>query len=445
MKAFWGILLSAILVACAPSSVVIPQTETATIIPINTSIVSSAPIATIIPSTAIFSTESLSTPAPIIPKVKIISPETREVELSVLELSDSTRLILYYPSSDSLRIMAKQDIRPQRIPNINPKDILNYGVRVSPDKEWFIYNVFKELKDGVAYYDLWISSIDGKNQNIAISNVRGATEARWVTNEQLELWYHPDGARACPERELVVNPFTHETFTPPKIPPSSEPHCFFPLSTSPDHTKIIYRSKDSELWNIYDLNSGKNQNIFPWLSPSDSFTLWPKYIKWLPSGITYVVPNEESIDFTLDLSPSSALDNMGEWNTISLPSSSKILWNMFPWVSLENGLIGFDMIDSQTDPLDASEDSPASKFVIFDLRTSTLYDYNLDRARTRDLQRVSSYFVEASADNRFLAWTIYRPPGMGNAIETVVLDRITGQIARIKGFEFFGWGEVTQP
>ena len=61
------------------------------------------------------------------------------------------------------------------------------------------------------------------------------------------------------------------------------------------------------------------------------------------------------------------------------------------------------------------------------------------------MQSVSDYFVQASADNRFLAWTISRPPGMGNPIETVVLDRATGQIARIKGFEFFGWGEVNQP
>lgn len=114
-------------------------------------------------------------------------------------------------------------------------------------------------------------------------------------------------------------------------------------------------------------------------------------------------------------------------------------------MSLENGLIGFDMIDAQPDPIDDSEDSPPSKFVILDLRHSILYDYNLDRASTGDMQRVSDYFVHASANNRFLAWTIYSPPGMGSPIETVVLDRTTGQIARIKGFEFFGWGEVTQP
>lgn len=445
MKPFWGALLFIILVACSPSPALVTRAETANVAPTNTSIVLSSSTTEIIPSESVLPTKILSTPTSITPKIEVIAPEIREVGLSDLELNDSTRLILYYHPSDSLRIISRQDIRPQRIYNVNSQYIINYGIRISPNQKWFIYNIFKEMREEIAYYDLWISSIDGKEQKIAVSDVRGSTETRWVTNEQLELWYHPDGARVCPEIELVVNPFTQETFTPPAIPPSSEPHCFFPLSTSPDHSKVIYRNKDDGLWNIYGFNTGNSQSVFPWLSQSDSFTLWPKYIRWLPSGITYVLPNEESIDFAVDLSPSSAMDIGGKWNKILLPHSNKILWNTFPWVSLDDGLIGFDMIDAQTNPLDSSDETPLSKFVILDLHNFTLYDYDLDRARTRNIQRVSDYFVQASADNRFLAWTISRPPGMGNPIETVVLDRATGQIARIKGFEFFGWGEVNLP
>jgi hypothetical protein len=62
-----------------------------------------------------------------------------------------------------------------------------------------------------------------------------------------------------------------------------------------------------------------------------------------------------------------------------------------------------------------------------------------------DIQKFFRFFVSSSTDKRFLAWTIYTPPGMGSAIKTVVLERATGRIARIKDFEFFGWGEIEQP
>lgn len=442
MKTLLSTFLFLFLAACTPSLIVVTQTTPVDIASTNSSITATSLPPAITSSVTDLSQVNTPTHAPIRPKVEIIAPDKREVQLQDLGLSNSTRLILYYHPSDSLRIMSGQDIRPQRIPNINSKGIINYGIKISPNEKWFIYHVFKERREGIAYYDLWISSIDGRQQKIAVSNVQGATEARWVTNEKLELWYYPDGARACPERELLVDPFAQETLIPPTVPPSTEPHCFFPLSTSPDQSKLIYRNKDSELWNIFDFDTGNSQNVFPWLSQSDSFALWPNYVQWLPSGITYVLPNQESIDYALDLSPTSAMDIGSQWNKILLPESNKILWNAFPWVSLDDGLIGFDMIDAQTNPLDNSEDSPSSKFVVLDLWHSILYDYNFDRAKTGDTQRVSDYFVYASADNRFLAWTISRPPGMGNPIETVVLDRKTGRIARVKGFEFLGWGEV---
>ena len=164
----------------------------------------------------------------------------------------------------------------------------------------------------------------------------------------------------------------------------------------------------------------------------------------MPNGITLILPNQDSFDFVVDLPPAS-LNTNKQWNKLLLPDSNLILWNVPSWVSLDEGLLGLDMIDHELDPLSADENTPVSKFAILDLRNSILYDYGIDRARTGDLQRVSDTFVYASADKHFLAWTIYHPPGMGSAIETVVLERVTGKIARIKGFQFLGWGEATQP
>ena len=162
MKISWGALFLVVLVACSPSTVAATQSKTAP----------SIPTAKIIPS------PTTLPPTAITPTIKTIAPVSREVELSDLELNDSTRLILYYEPSDSLRIMARQDVRPQRIPIITPQSIINYGIEISPNHKWFAYNIFKEKREDVEYYDIWISSIDGKQQKLTVSDVREATGTR---------------------------------------------------------------------------------------------------------------------------------------------------------------------------------------------------------------------------------------------------------------------------
>jgi len=437
MKNGWGALFFVVLVACTPSTVVVTQTQTAYVTPTNTPTGLSSTTAEIIPS------PTALPPTPITPTIKIIASSEREVELSDLGLADSTRLILYYEPSESLRILSAHDTRPQKVP-INSKSIDSYGIVISPNKKWFVYEVFKERRDGVAYNDIWISSIDGKEQNIAVSDVRQPTRARWATNEQLELWYYLYAGQ-CPYRELVVNPFTQEALNSPTLPSLTEPDCFFDLVTNPDLSKMLYRNTTDIAWNLYDFNTGKSQPVFPWLTQKESFTLWSRYVKWLPSGITLVLPAEDSIGFLIDLPSLSITDKERQLNKILLPASNPILWNVLSWVSLDDGLIGFDMIDYEWDSLSSNENTPVSKFVVLDLHDLVLYDYGFDRARTGDIQRRSDTFVYASVDKRFLAWTIYSPPGMGSAFETVVLERTTGKMARIKGFRFLGWGEVVQP
>ncbi len=443
MKAFWGILF-AVLVACSPSSVVITPSSTANIVATNTVIVSSESPTVIVPSETVPPTNSLSIPISITPKVETIAPSVREVELSDLGLSNTTRLILYYESSNSLRIMSGQDIQPQKTPNIDSEAWIYAGVEISPDQKRFIYQVSKGIKDGIAYYDYWISSIDGKEQKVAVSNVHGGTEIRWVTDEQIELWYYPDGARECPRRESISNPFTQETLISPEIPLSISPQCFFDLSTNPDRSKLIYLNEGG-LWSVYDFNTGQSHNVFPWFSKSERFALWPRYVQWSTSGITLVLPRQESIDFIVDLPASDVSEHDIALSKVLLPDGKKLYNETFSWWALDKGLVGFDLIQSDFSYVESGDETPPSNFVILDLKSSILYDYILDRARIGETQNVSDYFVHASVDNRFLAWTIFRPPGMGNPIETVVLDSKTGQIARIKGFEFFGWGEIDQP
>jgi hypothetical protein len=443
MKSFWGILLFVVLAACSPSSAITPS-STANIVAINTVIVSSQSPTVIVHSETVPPTNGLSIPTSITPKVETIAPSMREVKLSDLGLSNTTRLILYYEPSESLRIMSGQDIQPKKIPNIVSAEWLFAGIEISPDQKWFIYKVSKGMKDGVANYDYWISSVDGNEQKIAASNVHGGTEARWISNEQIEIWFYPDGSRACPERVSIINPFTQEVSKSSEIPPSISPQCFFDLSTSPDRSKIVYLNKDG-FWSIFDVATAQSQTVFPWLSKSERFALWPRYVRWSTSGMTIVLPRQDSIDFIVHLPMSQVSERNVALNKVLLPGETKIYNETFSWWELENGFVGFDLIDAEYDYSQIEKESPPSNFVVLDLKNSIWYDYNLDRAETDDRQKVISSFIFSSADNRFLAWTIYEPPDMSYASETIVLDRETGRIARIKGFEFCGWGEIDQP
>lgn len=437
----------AILAACSSSPVETPLASSNNIPPTNSSTLYLSPTAEITISPTVSTPKVISTPIYINPEILIVAPDKREVELAELGLSDSTRLILYYEPSNSLRVMSGKDIQPQKIPNIDPEARFSrYNLRhISPDRKWFVYYTFTEVKDNLAYYDFWVSSVDGKEQWVFASGVNGGTNAAWVTNDQIELWYSPAWGN-CSQRVTILNPFSGESFVPPEVPSSPLPHCVLPLSTSPDNSKLIFLEEGTGKWSIFDFNTGTKQSVFPWLSQSDAYNLVPRFIRWLPSGITYALPNGDSIEFIVDLSPSSASSIDSKRNKLKLPAPYEIVDKWFSWWSLDDGLIGFDMVQvNYNSPTLPMEESPPSMFVIFDLRNLTLYDYNLDRAKTGDRQKKSDPFISSSADNRFLAWTIYEPPDMSHPSETAILEIATGRVARIKGFEFFGWGEVDEP
>lgn len=434
--------------ACSSLPIETPTVQiTSNIISTSLAIKHLNPTPELINSSTAITPQVIPTSALITPDVQFITLEKHEVDFADLGLGNSTQMILYYKPSNSLRTMSAKDIRPQKIPNIDPKARFSrYNIRhISPDHRWFIYYTFTETRDNLAYYDFWVSSVDGKKQWVFASGVQGGTDAMWVTNDKIELWYSPIWWN-CPRRVEILDPFSGESFVPPQVPSSPMPHCVLPLSTSPDNTKLIFLEEGTGKWSIFDFNMGTKQSIFPWLSQSDAHNLVPRYVRWLPSGITYALPNNESIEFIVDLSPFSASRMDSKRYKLQLPTPYEISDNWFSWWSLDDGLIGFDMVQSNySSPAVPIEESVPSRFVIFDLRNLILYDYNLDRAKSGNLQKKADPFISASADNRFLAWTIYEPPENSYPSETVILEIATGRVARIKGFEFFGWGEVNEP
>jgi hypothetical protein len=128
--------------------------------------------------------------------------------------------------------------------------------------------------------------------------------------------------------------------------------------------------------------------------------------------------------------------------SIELPN--RVFNDVISWWSPEDGLLGFDLIDDDINLLDYPETTPPSQFYVLDARNLILRDYCLDRANLTLGRANPDFSCYASADSRFLAWTIYEPPGFGQAMETVVLDLATGNISRIAGFEVIGWGEFPE-
>lgn len=121
----------------------------------------------------------------ILPKTSLNCPDNKVVPLQELGLSPSTRVILHDDKWQGVWTISGENPEPKRITNLHP-DARISSIGISPNGKWFLYSVFREKQDGVAFYDFWISSITGEQQWIAISNAEG--NVHWADNETVEVW-----------------------------------------------------------------------------------------------------------------------------------------------------------------------------------------------------------------------------------------------------------------
>jgi hypothetical protein len=401
-----------------------------------------------LPSPVVTSTEMLlPTSSPTITSIdtlpiitKRYCPAQREVPFEELDINASYLLILRDIESEMLLTASKSLPEQHVIPNISPNAVLFRGVEISPDGQWFAYLVLEENQNGDngVQLDLWVSSIDGRTYYRAFADFGSHKEVRWVDDELIEIWHSPDGLRICPERILTINPFTLASTVPPDLPKMGKSVCFRPLVASPDRSKIIYPSKD---WIIYDLENRTSQIVFPWLEDLHPISLYGFSYAWTTRGLSFYFLTTHGVDVVFDLPITSIAETRNPMQSIELPN--RVLNDLISWWSPEDGLLGIDLIDDDITLMDYLETTPPSQFYVLDARNLILRDYCLDRANLTEGSG-RHYMAYASADSRFLAWTIYEPAGYGRALETVILDLDTGHISRIAGFDVIGWGVVPE-
>jgi hypothetical protein len=433
-------LLSLILTACTSSQTTSVETTSSVPTRNSTSSPGITAISTLLPAET---ASVIKTPTQLIiqPRIEEYCPDQKEILLSELGLASTSVLILRDDKTNSLWFVSGDNLIPQEIPNLNPEKVIPHYIEMSPSKQWFPYLVYTETKENIAYYDLWISSVDGQRQWFVLPNVNSATRARWVGDNEIEIWQSVSIGE-CPEHLLSINPFTLMSYVPTKIPQSPQPLCHFYPITNPDRTQVIYLEDRS--WSLYNLENGETMTIFPWLIEDDTYSSPPnKFIGWTDEGITLIFPRKESLDFMLDL-PVELVDATNlSLTKIKLSPYLGIYHEYWNWLSLTNKLIGLDLY--MEEPKYGIEEADITQFVILDIQNLILRRYCLDRADLTYGRGEPSSFIHASADERFLAWTIFEPPGLGRPLEIVILDTITGHIARLgEGYELLDWGEFPE-
>ncbi|NIS79785.1 MAG: hypothetical protein GTO14_06165 [Anaerolineales bacterium] len=414
-----------------PKDYPIELTPTHSLLPIKTSVQKT--------STLEASYTMLPTQESIIPETKSICPEEREVPISSLEINPSSYLILTdgsdYYNTYHLWYFSGESLEPTKITGLRTK-IIPSDFSISPNALFFLYEA---LEGPVLHYELWIRAIDNSVHR-KVLDIDGQMHPRWIRDTQIELWENPLDRNSCPKHVLNVNPFTLVPQEPILRPKSQYPECYLDPLMSPDGSLLAHRATK---WSIIDISTGDRNSIFRWL-PDD----WDQGLSsgleniflWTDNGFTILMPDEDSISFVVDLPVDLAYEDENPLKTIQLPEA--IVNDHIAWISDDGSLIGIDL-GSEDEYVEYSSDPP-SRFFILDLREPVLYEFCLDRAVAGIGRGVRGRTALSSTDQRFLAWTIHEPPGLGPPLETIVLNMKTGVFSRLEGFEALGWGEIQQ-
>ena len=239
-----SVLLLLFTCACAPH--ITPTSSTSTSI-ITLNIVNNPTIVkTITPTATKKSTPTPTktyiptpsfTPTSTIQVAEKLCPSQRERAIIDIGLDMSTRLIFRDDTNSNLWSISADNPEPVSIPNIQPNGIIFYGISISPNNQWFAYYVFKEKKNSLAYYDIWVSSMDGLKQWQVLADNPGGFIIKWINENLIELWHYPDRSFTCPERIISVNPFTLETKIPETLPVNYD--CLRGFILNPENTKAI--------------------------------------------------------------------------------------------------------------------------------------------------------------------------------------------------------------
>lgn len=428
MRYWIGALLILLMTACSSSvgdsPTATPKTMTtipnltAISTPMTTVAPTQLPIPTLTPAPTSRPTQP-SEPQPITPSIKARCPAQPEVSLSELGLESTSHLIVV-PTDDGSSTqwtLLGRDLTPKRIldSTFDGKP-LSFG-GTAPDQRWF---AFYSLGKNEPNLDLWISSIDGTTQQLALENLEHPNYFQWLNNQTIVMYERSD--LPWYTTSVRIDPFTSESISLAPVFLDFGIYAF-----SPDVSQVIYLEGFPYAWKLYDYTANSKQTILPWMDASRIEL--PNYasVSWTEHGVSVALMDATAMELVVNL-PSDSLSQMDVPRHRILFSDKSTAWG-FNWWSSDNRLIAFRRAFGESNGIPTGP----IKFYILDTVPWVLYDYCLPEDLIPD-------FLFASADQRFLSWTGIQSNIMG----TVVMEIATGRRAWLSGWKTLGWGEVNE-
>jgi hypothetical protein len=407
-----------LLTSCVTSSD-IGATNTATIPPAITPGSALTPRIefTVTPSAQVLATATLQF-GPSEPEVVQRCPAHAQITLQDLSLSPYSRLIVRsaIESAEGLKLIDGNNFTPIDIPRTTKIDF----EAISPDHKWFAFYRWQEATQDV---ELWISSIDGRDQWRAAEHIEFPSSADWVSDDLIGVYQDvPIG---------TVDPF-NKVWQPLPDPAVNVAIQSNTSHLSPDGRAMIFVGSDSSgnAWYLLDYENLKLHKLFPWivLDEQESSYIVPRTsVRWSPGGLSILVERRYGIDLASNIAVSRANDTNTLVSRVVLPGEG-LQTNIIAWSDNSSllALVRYDLQMGRNGP---------NQLYVLNADANTLYDYCFDR------QRIFSY-GGISPDNRFMAWTLFADEAGSAQRQIVVLDLATGLYAELEGMEFVAWGDM---
>ncbi|HLE04249.1 MAG TPA: hypothetical protein VI729_06515 [Anaerolineales bacterium] len=365
----------------------------------------------------------------------MISPDNRVVDLAKLGFGSQTVILVQDSGTRQLKTISASGGFTSRELTL-PEGARADGIVYTPDRKMIAFPALNSREgSGLAGYDLWVSTADGRLPDRVVSDLESGFTLRWLNDQDLALWRSFGNYFDCPGEITTINPLAGTIWTLPSvyaIPRTYRLDCF-PIPFLNEDLSHGILLEEMVGWRMVDYATMTAQSVMADVDASpggDKF-----HFSWEPDGMSFALPEVDRIRFADGLTEQDLLSPHTSVEVVSLPGGYEIIDNRILWWLPNSNQVGFEMR--------RSDDPGSVSLVIGDLGDAILRDYSLDMSLIAD-QRGTPWFALTSADGAFVGWAVMEEPQVYPAIGSVILNTKTGYVSYLEGVQIRGFGE-TEP